>query len=269
MKNKGFTLIELLVVIAIIAILAAILFPVFAKVREKARQTSCASNLKQLGLGFTQYIEDYDEKYPTGGYQVFGLSFGDGWAGKIYPYVKSTGVFKCPDDSTTIVSGTPTLYPVSYGLNFDITRTDANNGSLAALTAPTQTVELFEVTGQTANLLDPVEGGSNWESQVGNGVTFVYIKGDGTSGDCCHAASGIKYDTGLFDNATFDATQFVALTGRHTNGSNYLLADGHVKWLQPRTVSAGDKALTPTTAQGGGNAEGTQGGAHAATFSPN
>ena len=64
-KLKGFTLIELLVVIAIIAILAAILFPVFAQVREKARQTTCASNQKQIGLGFLQYVQDYDEHFPS------------------------------------------------------------------------------------------------------------------------------------------------------------------------------------------------------------
>src|ERR1700749_4186309 len=92
----GFTLIELLVVIAIIAILAAILFPVFAKVREKARQTSCLSNEKQLGLGFMQYFQYYDEKYPCGKFN--GGHFGSGWGGQIYTYVKSVGVFKCPDD---------------------------------------------------------------------------------------------------------------------------------------------------------------------------
>ena len=102
---KAFTLIELLVVIAIIAILAAILFPVFAKVREKARQTSCASNLNQLGKGMMQYIQDNDEKYPT-------AWNGDGggnninppmWGLAIYPYVKSTAVYHCPDDSVNEV----------------------------------------------------------------------------------------------------------------------------------------------------------------------
>ena len=87
--NKGFTLIELLVVIAIIAILAAILFPVFAKAREKARQTSCASNEKQLGLALIQYVQDYDEFYPR--------SYD--WAFETYSYVKSVGAYKCPDDS--------------------------------------------------------------------------------------------------------------------------------------------------------------------------
>src|SRR5579862_7576250 len=99
-KRYGFTLIELLVVIAIIAILAAILFPVFAKVREKARQTSCESNMKQLGLGFIQYVQDNDETMP-----VPADAYGEGWAGHIYPYIKSTGVFGCPDDPTAPASG--------------------------------------------------------------------------------------------------------------------------------------------------------------------
>src|ERR1700761_6313935 len=95
--SKAFTLIELLVVIAIIAILAAILFPVFAQAREKARAISCLSNEKQLGLGVIQYEQDYDEKAPGG---LNGYGGGSGYAGQIYPYVKSAQVFKCPSDST-------------------------------------------------------------------------------------------------------------------------------------------------------------------------
>src|SRR5476651_2537282 len=84
--RRGFTLIELLVVIAIIAILAAILFPVFAQAREKARQISCLSNMNQLGLAFMQYLQDYDEHFPGSYY------YGQGWAEEIYPYVKSVNV---------------------------------------------------------------------------------------------------------------------------------------------------------------------------------
>ena len=95
-RAKGFTLIELLVVIAIIAILAAILFPVFARARENARRSSCQSNLKQLGLGVLQYVQDYDEKYPA----IYYGSFSDYWTRNIYPYVKSEQVYICPDEES-------------------------------------------------------------------------------------------------------------------------------------------------------------------------
>lgn len=130
-NNKGFTLIELLVVIAIIAILAAILFPVFAKAREKARQTSCASNLKQLGTSVAMYVQDYDETFPK-------LSNTDPntgvwyWFQVITPYVKSNKLFACPSDSGTSATRMPadksasdtnwnlTTDKVSYAFNANI-----------------------------------------------------------------------------------------------------------------------------------------------------
>ncbi|RYG65392.1 DUF1559 domain-containing protein, partial [bacterium] len=125
-QQRGFTLIELLVVIAIIAILAAILFPVFGRARENARRSSCQSNLKQIGLGIMQYVQDYDERLPgatdgTGGVSQFG-----GWMyydvfgrpatfrpanGSIFPYIKSTQIFVCPSDSTGQTAGN------SYAIN--------------------------------------------------------------------------------------------------------------------------------------------------------
>ena len=114
MKRRGFTLIELLVVIAIIAILAAILFPVFARAREKARQTSCLSNMKQLGLGMLMYAQDYDETFTRMGHgnqptpvvpgdNYFNYNSGSSylyfyrsWASNIYPYIKNVQIFICP-----------------------------------------------------------------------------------------------------------------------------------------------------------------------------
>lgn len=94
-RNTGFTLIELLVVIAIIAILAAILFPAFARARENARRASCQSNLKQMGLGILQYVQDYDEVMPPSYNQTDG---GRSWRTLVQPYVKSTQLFMCPSN---------------------------------------------------------------------------------------------------------------------------------------------------------------------------
>jgi len=100
-RGRGFTLIELLVVIAIIAILAAILFPVFARARENARRASCQSNLKQIGLGFMQYMQDYDETFPVSEH-AYVLPTGQAsvWDLLIQPYVKSMQVLQCPSDPT-------------------------------------------------------------------------------------------------------------------------------------------------------------------------
>src|SRR5215212_3362705 len=107
-RRSGFTLIELLVVIAIIAILAAILFPVFAQAREKARQATCLSNCKQIGLASNMYVQDYDETFPghdwPKGNGRFALPDGRafeghvGWAAQFYPYVKNQNVYVCPSD---------------------------------------------------------------------------------------------------------------------------------------------------------------------------
>src|SRR5689334_25398731 len=98
--RRAFTLIELLVVIAIIAILAAILFPVFARARENARRSSCQSNEKQIGLGILQYVQDYDERYPLSRVDNSGITRNT-WYGMIQPYVKSTQLFQCPSDTNT------------------------------------------------------------------------------------------------------------------------------------------------------------------------
>src|SRR5688572_23189458 len=111
--RSAFTLIELLVVIAIIAILAAILFPVFAQAREKARQAACLNNLKQLGTATMQYVQDYDETFPFNNSGTAELPIPDGriyrgrlqWLNQIFPYVKSTAVYICPSDATDGVKG--------------------------------------------------------------------------------------------------------------------------------------------------------------------
>ena len=154
MSRKAFTLIELLVVIAIIAILAAILFPVFQKVRENARRASCLSNENQLGLGFMQYLQDADEVMPNGS------DGGTGWACQIYPYVKSKEVYKCPDDAEQFDT-------VSYCVNSNMTRF-----AYSQVTSPARTVMLCEVAGNNwgnsgydVSINDP----NNWGGDISPG----------------------------------------------------------------------------------------------------
>lgn len=145
-KEKGFTLIELLVVIAIIAILAAILFPVFAKAREKARQSSCQSNIKQIALSLNMYSQDYDECFPAqGAVGTASTATIDSnyisadvntpsWVGSLAPYMKSTKIFVCP----TIGTGGKAI-PVSYAANAYVLNTIASG-----LLKPTETVLIID-----------------------------------------------------------------------------------------------------------------------------
>lgn len=270
-QRSAFTLIELLVVIAIIAILAAILFPVFAQAREKARQTTCASNEKQLGLAFLQYCQDYDENLPFG---QSGWGRCQGWAGDIYTYVKAPGVFGCPDDQTTpdptptvagqnnVVANVP-FYKVSYAYNQAFSYgIPGNNNNLAGIfnrqstwTAPASTVLLMEVSKCEAQVTNPIEAQSPTNCGLsGNNNFLAYSPGStpaapveagleqtgvmGVSGDQVSPGVG----TGLGDPA--------ALLGLHSGGSNFLLADGHVKWLHGANISPGLSAAAPTQVEG-------------------
>jgi len=237
--KRGFTLIELLVVIAIIAILAAILFPVFQRVRENARRTSCASNMKQLGLAFIQYTNDADEKMPAGE-STSAATPGLGWGHPLYGYVKSTGAFACPDDPAV---GTTR---VSYTFNSNIA-----GQSIAQLSAPASIVELYESTG-VADDPSLATGGATADnfSPASNGNV-------GTGG----TATG---DTPPVTGATDSAATAGLPTTRHDKtagsyASNYLANDGHVKYLKVGSISAGASAPNSlsTTVESGSNAAST------------
>jgi len=137
--NKGFTLIELLVVIAIIAILAAILFPVFARARENARRSSCLSNTKQIGLAILQYSQDYDEKMPL--HETLAASlYSDWWMPMVQPYAKSTQIAFCPSDSSVTPTATLSWKNVSYGYNYVY----LSGVALAAIGTPSETLVLAD-----------------------------------------------------------------------------------------------------------------------------
>lgn len=268
MKRTGFTLIELLVVIAIIAILAAILFPVFAKAREKARQTSCLSNNKQLGLGILQYVQDYDETPPMGNSTTRAAV---GWAQQIYPDVKSAAVYHCPDDNS------PQGALVSYAYNPNVTPLQTNNKvlTLSAYTAPAKTVLLTEVNTVAGYLLcgnavspaaDPAVT-LDTASPAANGLVSVNAFGNtyNLTGVCAHYATGplSGESQSVYASGPGD-------TARHTDGANYMFADGHAKWLRGIAVSAGSNAASASPpVQDTTNATFTGGNAASADYGGN
>ncbi|MDR3708951.1 MAG: DUF1559 domain-containing protein [Capsulimonadaceae bacterium] len=268
-RISAFTLIELLVVIAIIAILAAILFPVFATAREKARQASCASNERQLGLSVLQYVQDYDEKFPCGQpYQLSPAYFiGNGWAGEVYSYTKSRAVFTCPDDTyvPSAANSASNFSLQSYAMNEDLVRNDNQSQfytkcAYSSLTTPVKTIMLIEITGINYDVTSPVETNSG-----------VSCGGDVSGWPAPALATGNIYPYPASDNPL---PSYPA--GRHTGGANYLMCDGHVKYLLPTLVSSGVGAANASDAAAANQfwwvtAEGTTyggAGSHPATFSP-
>jgi prepilin-type N-terminal cleavage/methylation domain-containing protein/prepilin-type processing-associated H-X9-DG protein len=236
-SGTGFTLIELLVVIAIIAILAAILFPVFAAAREKARATTCTSNERQLMLGMLQYTQDYDEVWPCGSYYATNGQYG--WTQMIYPYVKSYGVYLCPDDLT---------HPNgSLGVSYSMP--DNENGGGTAPGGPW-------VSAAPGNRYE--SGMAGWI----DGSSFVkhaHIDADIQSPDTTIAlaeyfsplnviGATVGHDTVVSVSVSFPCSGFGAADPSeplaqdgfvaqhkpvHNGGWNYGFTDGHVKWLRP------------------------------------
>ncbi len=216
---RAFTLIELLVVIAIIALLAAILFPVFARARENARKSSCANNLKQIGLGFAQYSQDYDERMTQAWYSPGGAGYPGTWRWMdcIYPYVKSEQIFACPSASgnnaryvyrNPATSLATTGGPFgSYGYNVAYW---GNNSGDNAINPNGQALPDIQKPSQCLLSADTyINGGNNWEiawENSPNNPTLVA------------GASPRRMNNG---NG--------ALVERHLDQTNCLFVDGHVK----------------------------------------
>ncbi len=191
--------------------------------------------MRQLGMAFLQYMQDNDEIFPNGTQgNVFGLNetAGIGWAAQVYEYVKSPGVYACPDDSTStgVNPAGFTTFPISYGYNEnDIGKSQSKTENCSA------SVLLFEITGCQSDMTrfsyknDPVQSG-DYASFAADGNTRGW---DGVG----------EYATGVMHGAQSSVGKglglFAALTGRHTDGSNFVFSDGHVKRLRAETVSTG------------------------------
>lgn len=229
-KKRGFTLIELLVVIAIIAILAAILFPVFARARENARRASCQSNLKQIGLAVLQYVQDYDERYPISTYGPGGGSSSNTaepagkysvdwsnyiaspprhwytWMDFIFPYAKSTQLFDCP----SVTDHTRSSY--AYNLAFSGRANLANVDTSVSGFAP---ISLAQLTRSSEVVMIP-----EWNSVDLNIETWPsYLP--------------LRLSTNPTEVAP------------HLDGSNMLYADGHVKWMSKSIIAAIPQTYAP------------------------
>jgi len=214
--KRAFTLIELLVVIAIIAILAAILFPVFAQAREAARKTQCLSNVRQLGTAYMMYAQDNDETLfqsvteRTAPDQTQAQATLFSFQPKVAPYVKNTGVFKCPSAPAWPAPTAGAWYNSDYG----------NNHNEANLPTAQQTAWFKANPDFGFNETTPLAG-------ISQPANFILVGDSGRS-------DGTPSRGGMYPQPlAFDVTTQSRLIARHQGGCNIAYADGHAKWTKP------------------------------------
>lgn len=249
-RGKAFTLIELLIVIAIISVLAAILFPVFSRARENARRASCMSNLKQVGLGFIMYTQDYDEHMPpysqalgSGNYTYpngkISTAMNAGWPILIYPYVKNWQAYNCPSAESQYAGGAIAAHFFPYSYNY-------NGATSAASSSQCETTYNCGIKLGDKNVV-----GANLAAIEDPSGTIGVIEG---------SSAGIRYRPADFTGTPSEAFDKLRETGACSDDSRYfcgrvrhletvgtLFVDGHVKAMPWKNVfgDLGQTTLNP------------------------
>ena len=210
-KTSGFTLIELLVVIAIIGIIAALLFPVFARSRENARRATCQSNIKQIAMGVKMYAADASGRFPNA---LYGFNATPrGWSDAIFSYTGSAGILQCLSESTPAQTNPSEIGYTDYSFNSNLS---ARNE--AQLVAPASTILVCE-------------GIAFFAEQAQTGDNDPLLGAGDCDGDSTKPGAVPGTYTQFLANGSFNLD-----VTRHFAGGNYAFADGHVKWLKPDSV---------------------------------
>jgi len=267
-RHTGFTLIELLVVIAIIAILAAILFPVFAQAREKARSISCLSNEKQIGLGVKMYIQDYDEQNMFHWYGPVGVTVNvpaypgntfQTWMEVVNPYVKNSQIWICPSSPKSLTDFTNScagavlvssyVWPSTFMYSFWADPFIPRNGTFGGVPAynnlqNTSCTLPWSVCSSMEQTNSPAESAFLWEGYYGafpepaNNPGYSYAAVFGSA--CTYGSNGFYGASGV--DRTIDPKY-----SRHNIGQNVVFCDGHAKWYGGKTFFGNNGARTTGT----------------------